>query len=60
MMADYPVPALNTTMPAFGGADMKTLFVTTARDKKGGPGGGLYAMAVDVPGIPGALFDPQV
>ena len=59
MMADYSVPALNTTMPAFGGADLKTLFVTTARDKKGGPGGGLYAMPVDVPGLRGALFDPQ-
>lgn len=60
MMADYPVPALNTTMPAFGGADRKTLFVTTARDKKGGPGGGLYAMPVDVAGLPNPLFDPQV
>ena len=59
MMADYPVPALNTTMPAFGGADMKTLFVTTARDKNGGPGGGLYALQVDVPGVPGTLFDPE-
>jgi sugar lactone lactonase YvrE len=58
MMADYPVPALNVTMPAFGGADMKTLFVTTARDKKGGPGGGLYAMPVDVAGVTGTLFDP--
>jgi sugar lactone lactonase YvrE len=60
MMADYPVPALNTTMPAFGGRDRKTLFVTTARDKKGGPGGGLYAMPVDVAGLPNPLFDPQV
>jgi sugar lactone lactonase YvrE len=59
VMADYPLPVLNPTMPAFGGADMKTLFVTTARDKKGGPGGGLYAMPVDVPGLPGAPFDPQ-
>ncbi len=59
VMADYHVPALNTTMPAFGGTDMKTLFVTTARDKKGGPGGGLYAMPVDVAGLPGTLFDPQ-
>jgi sugar lactone lactonase YvrE len=59
MMADYPVPALNITMPAFGGPDMKTLFVTTARDKKGGPGGGVYAMRVDVPGLQGPLFDPQ-
>jgi sugar lactone lactonase YvrE len=58
-MADYHVPALNTTMPAFGGADMKTLFVTTARDKKGGPGGGLYAMPVDVPGVRGTPFDPE-
>jgi sugar lactone lactonase YvrE len=59
VMADYHVPALNTTMPAFGGSDLKTLFVTTARDKKGGPGGGLYAMPVDVAGVPGTLFDPQ-
>jgi sugar lactone lactonase YvrE len=60
VMADYPVPALNTTMPAFGGPDRKTLFVTTARDKKGGPGGGLYAMAVEVAGLANPLFDPQV
>jgi sugar lactone lactonase YvrE len=59
MMADYPVPALNPTMPAFGGADRKTLFVTTAHDKKGGPGGGLYAMSVDVAGVQGSWFDPQ-
>ena len=59
VMADYHVPALNTTMPAFGGADMKTLFVTTARDKNGGPGGGLYAMPVDVAGVRGTLFDPE-
>jgi sugar lactone lactonase YvrE len=60
VMADYPVPALNTTMPAFGGPDMKTLFVTTARDKKGGPGGGLYAMPVEVAGLQGSSFDPEV
>jgi len=60
MMADYPVPALNTTMPAFGGPDLRTLYVTTARDKKGGPGGGLYAMEVGVAGLRGALFDPNV
>jgi sugar lactone lactonase YvrE len=60
VMADYPVPALNVTMPAFGGADMKTLFVTTARDKKGGPGGGLYAMPVKVAGVAGTYFDPLI
>ena len=58
-MGDYPLPALNPTMPAFGGADRKTLFVTTAQDKKGGPGGGLYAMSVDVAGVQGSWFDPQ-
>jgi sugar lactone lactonase YvrE len=55
-------------MPAFGGADMKTLFVTTARDKNaapgaaggGGAGGGVYSLRVDVPGIPNPLFDPQI
>ena len=59
VMADYRVPARNTTMPAFGGADMKTVFVTTAYDKRGGPGGGLYAMPVDVPGVRGTPFDPE-
>jgi sugar lactone lactonase YvrE len=39
LMAQYHLPARNPTMPAFGGPDMKTLFVTTARDKNGGPGG---------------------
>lgn len=60
LIGEYPVPARNPTMPAFGGADMKTVFVTTARDKSDGGGGELYALRVDVPGIPGTLFDPEV
>jgi sugar lactone lactonase YvrE len=75
LMSAHPVPARCPTMPAFGGADMKTLFVTTARDKAAAaattgahaaagplttsPGGGLYALRVDVPGIPNNIFDPQ-
>ncbi|MDB6089523.1 MAG: uncharacterized protein JWN85_2307 [Gammaproteobacteria bacterium] len=59
LVAEYPIPARNPTMPAFGGAGMRTLFVTTARDKTGGAGGGLYALSVDVPGIAGTPFDPQ-
>jgi sugar lactone lactonase YvrE len=58
-MAQYQLPARNPTMPAFGGPDMKTLFVTTARDRNGGPGGGLYALPVDISGVPGTLFDPE-
>jgi sugar lactone lactonase YvrE len=46
-------------MPAFGGADMKTLYVTTARDERG-EGGGLYALDVDVAGLPTFLFNPHV
>jgi sugar lactone lactonase YvrE len=38
---------------------MKTLFVTTARDERG-EGGGLYALDVDVPGLPSYLFDPSI
>ncbi len=58
LMAAYPLPARKVTMPAFGGADFKTLFVTTAADE-GREGGDLYALAADVAGLPSALFDPD-
>jgi sugar lactone lactonase YvrE len=56
-MAAYPLPARKVTMPAFGGPDLKTLFVTTARDD-GREGGGLYAMQTDVAGLAIPPFDP--
>jgi sugar lactone lactonase YvrE len=59
LISEHAVPARIPTMPAFGGTDRKTLFVTTAHDKRGGPGGGLYALAVDVAGIPAVLFDSE-
>ena len=59
LMAQYHLPARNPTMPAFGGPDMKTLFIKTARDKNSGPGGGLYALPADVAGVPGLLCDPE-
>ena len=52
---EYPFPVRYPTMPAFGGADLKTLFVTSAR--RDGSGGGLYALAVDTPGTSAAAFD---
>ncbi len=56
LMSTHSLPVRCVTMPAFGGADMKTLFVTTAREKNPPPGtgagGGLYSLRVDVPGIP--------
>ncbi len=57
LMHEYRVPVRNPTMPAFGGADLKTLFVTSARDAHG-MGGGLFALGVDVPGLPAFHFDP--
>jgi sugar lactone lactonase YvrE len=58
LMSEFALPVRRPTMPAFGGADMKTLFVTTARDERG-EGGGLYALDVDVAGLSTFLFDPS-
>jgi sugar lactone lactonase YvrE len=59
LMSVHLLPVRCPTMPAFGGDDMKTLFVTTARDKSDGTGGGLYSMPAQVAGIPSTSFDPQ-
>jgi sugar lactone lactonase YvrE len=60
LMKAYPLPARKPTMPAFGGPDMKTLFVTTAADDDGREGGDLYALDAGVAGVATALFDPAV
>lgn|SRR5690606_14227187 len=63
LIAEYPVPAQCPTMIAFGGADLQTIFVTSARD--GRPeeelarlpqSGGIFSMRVPVPGLPEPLF----
>ncbi|MDH5246258.1 MAG: SMP-30/gluconolactonase/LRE family protein [Betaproteobacteria bacterium] len=63
VLAEYPVPAMCPTMCAIGGPDLKTLYVTTARQRREAAelarlplSGGLFAMAVDVPGLPETLF----
>ena len=55
----YPLPARCPTMCAFGGTDLRTLYVTTARhgrpedELRAMPeSGGLFAMRVTVPGLP--------
>jgi sugar lactone lactonase YvrE len=58
LLAEYPVPARSPTMPAFGDADLKTLYVTTAKAADGS-GGGLYALRVDTPGLTRAPFDEE-
>ena len=65
LVARYSMAALNPTMPCFGGPDLKTLYVTTAReDMTAGDlarwpdSGALLAMAVDTPGLVKSLFRP--
>jgi sugar lactone lactonase YvrE len=60
---EIPIPALNCTMIAFGGADLKTAYVTTARqglnaqELAANPlSGGLFSFRVDVPGLPEHRF----
>jgi sugar lactone lactonase YvrE len=58
LLAEYPVPARSPTMPAFGDADLKTLYVTTAQAADGS-GGGLYALRVATPGLVHPAFDEE-
>ncbi|WP_323013793.1 SMP-30/gluconolactonase/LRE family protein [Devosia sp.] len=66
LLASFPVPAQSPTMPCFGGPDLKTLYVTSARDGSSDAqlaayplSGGLFAMRVDVPGLAKPFFDPE-
>jgi sugar lactone lactonase YvrE len=50
-------------MCAFGGPDLKTVYVTTARQMREADelarlpqSGGIFAMRVDVPGMPESMF----
>lgn len=63
VLAEIPVPAQCPTMPCFGGPGLKTLFVTTARDKRPEAelqrwpqSGCVFAMPVEVPGLPVQFF----
>ncbi|MFO1304162.1 MAG: SMP-30/gluconolactonase/LRE family protein [Burkholderiales bacterium] len=62
-IAEYPVPAMCPTMCAFGGPDLRTLYVTSARGGRDAQelarlplSGGIFAMNVDVPGLPEPYF----
>jgi sugar lactone lactonase YvrE len=63
VLATFAVPAMCPTMCAFGGADLKTLYVTTARQARPDDelarlpnSGGVFAMPVAVPGLPEPMF----
>lgn len=63
ILAEYPIPAPCPTMCAFGGPDLKTLYVTTARENRSEEelahwpqSGDIFAMKTDVAGQPEPLF----
>ncbi|RZJ07045.1 MAG: SMP-30/gluconolactonase/LRE family protein [Rubrivivax sp.] len=56
------LPATCPTMPTFGGPDLRTLFITTAREKRPAEelerqplAGAVLQLRVDVPGLPATL-----
>jgi len=58
VLAEVPVPAMCPTMPCFGGPDLCTLFVTTARHGRSEAelaqypdSGCVWAMRVEVAGL---------
>jgi sugar lactone lactonase YvrE len=63
VLAEFAVPAMCPTMCAFGGRDLTTLYVTSARQMREADelarlpqSGGIFARAVDVPGLPEPAF----
>ena len=63
VLADIPVPSQCPTMPCFGGADLHTLYLTTARQNRPDAelqtyhdSGCVFSMQVDVPGLPVNFF----
>jgi sugar lactone lactonase YvrE len=63
LLAEYRVPAMCPTMCAFGGPDLRTLYVTSARTGRDAEelerlplSGSVFAMKVDIPGLPEPAF----
>jgi sugar lactone lactonase YvrE len=59
VVAEFALPARCPTMPCFGGDDLRTLYVTTSREKRPTEelealplSGHVIALQVDVPGLP--------
>lgn len=63
LLAAFATPAQCPTMPCFGGADLQTLYLTTARHNRSAAeleafplSGCVFSMQVDVPGLPVNFF----
>jgi sugar lactone lactonase YvrE len=59
LLAEWPTPVQCPTMPCFGGDDLQTLFITSARHHRSAQeleafplSGCVFSMRVDVPGLP--------
>jgi sugar lactone lactonase YvrE len=59
IVREVRLPVRCATMPCFGGADLKTIYITTARENRPAPelaqqpwAGCVLALKVDVPGVP--------
>jgi sugar lactone lactonase YvrE len=50
------MPVTNITTCTFGGPDLRTLYITTARSQNERLAGSLFSLAVDVPGLPENRF----
>lgn len=64
LLAEFETPAQCPTMPCLGGPDLRTLYLTTARHKRPAAelaalpeSGCVFAMEVDVPGLPVDFFE---
>ncbi|MEO5660922.1 MAG: SMP-30/gluconolactonase/LRE family protein [Polaromonas sp.] len=63
LLAEFSVPAQCPTMPCFGGADLKTLYLTSARHQRPASelqrwpeSGCIFSMRVEVAGLPVNFF----
>src|SRR4029078_2223928 len=63
LVRSIPLPCSNPTAPCFGGPDMKTIYVTSLRHGVRAEvlaekplSGGIFAVQVDVPGVPIGRF----
>lgn len=63
VLRDLRLPVQCPTMPCFGGPDLRTLYLTTSREKRGEAelaaqpwAGGVLSLPVDVPGLPTSFF----
>jgi sugar lactone lactonase YvrE len=63
LLAEFRTPAQCPTMPCFGGEDLQTLFVTTARHGRSAAelatypdSGCVFSMRLDMPGLPVNLY----